>query len=99
MKLCANLSFMFTEEPALEKRYHLAKQAGFKYVECAFPYSVDQEALVTVLQETGLTQVLINTVPGEQDQHGIASIIINIKGDNNISLVFRRQSGSWCQVW
>ena len=70
MKLCANLSFMFTEEESLEQRYRLAQEAGFRYVECAFPYSEDKERLRRVLEETGLTQVLINTVPGDSLGHG-----------------------------
>ena len=70
MKLCANLSFMFNEVESLEQRYRLAKEAGFRYVECAFPYNEDKEGLRRALQETDLTQVLINTVPGDSLGHG-----------------------------
>lgn len=64
MKVAANLSFMFAEAGGLLARYRAAKDAGFKAVECAFPYTVPEQQLASVLKETGLKQVLINSDPG-----------------------------------
>ena len=38
MKLAANLSWLFKEEPCLLKRIPLAEKAGFKSIELAWPY-------------------------------------------------------------
>lgn len=64
MKAAANLSFMFAEAGGLLARYGAARDAGFKVVECAFPYSIPEQQLALVLKETGLKQVLINSDPG-----------------------------------
>lgn len=49
LKFCANLSFMFTQETDnLLERYQLASQAGFKAVECAFPYPYSIDDVVKV---------------------------------------------------
>ncbi len=68
-----NLSTIFTEVPFLE-RFKKAKEAGFKYVECQFPYDVPIRAIEAQLIETGLTLVLINLPPGnwEQGDRGMA---------------------------
>ena len=56
---------MFTGETScLPERYDLAKKAGFKAVECAFPYEFDSALLKKVKDESGLEQVLINAEPG-----------------------------------
>lgn len=64
MKVAANLTFMFGEAGVLLARYKAARQAGFKAVECAFPYSVPEKEVAAVLSEVGLKQVLINSDPG-----------------------------------
>ncbi|KAK3883540.1 hypothetical protein Pcinc_012144 [Petrolisthes cinctipes] len=76
MKVAANLSFMFGEAGGLLSRYQAAKDAGFNAVECAFPYSVPEQQLATVLKETGLKQVLINSDPGDTEagELGFAAI-------------------------
>ena len=66
LKFCANLSFMFQYETSdLLERYRLAKNAGFKAVEVAFPYDIPKELLKEVKERTGLEQVLLNTFPGK----------------------------------
>ena len=66
LKFCANLSFMFQSETSdLLERYRLAKNAGFKAVEVAFPYDILEEVLKEVKERTGLEQVLLNTFPGK----------------------------------
>lgn len=64
LKFAANLSFMFQELPSLEARYGAAKNAGFKYVEFAFPYSESVGDLQKAREDAGVEQVLINAFPG-----------------------------------
>lgn len=65
LKFCANLSFMFQETSSLLERYTLAKNAGFKAVECAFPYDYTIEEVVKAKNEADVEQVLINVYPGD----------------------------------
>ncbi|RZF32950.1 hypothetical protein LSTR_LSTR015810 [Laodelphax striatellus] len=75
MKFCANLSFMFQQETAsLLERYGLASKAGFKAVECAFPYDYKIDDLVKAQKNANVEQVLINVYPGESGQLGFAAI-------------------------
>lgn len=64
LRFAANVSMLFKESGDLLKRFESAKQAGFKAVECGFPYNETPEELKTVLQKTGLQHVLINGYPG-----------------------------------
>ncbi len=63
-KFAANLSFLFTEVPFLE-RFALARAAGFTAVEYHFPYDYSLPALKERLAANGLTQVLFNMPPGD----------------------------------
>lgn len=65
LKFCANLSFMFQETDSLLQRYELAKLAGFKAVECAFPYEHSPQEVAEAKTKAGLKQILINAYPGE----------------------------------
>lgn len=65
LKFCANLSFMFQEYPTLLARYNKAREAGFRGVECAFPYDLDLDELVAVKENAEVEQVLINAPPGK----------------------------------
>lgn len=69
----ANLTTIFTEVPFLE-RFKKAKKAGFKYVECQFPYEVPIEFIQTELRENELSLVLINFPAGvwENGERGLA---------------------------
>lgn len=60
LRFCANLSFQFQETGSFVQRYRLARNAGFKAVESAFPDGVSLPELVAVQQETGLEQILFN---------------------------------------
>lgn len=60
LKFCANLSFMFQESSSLLERYALAAKAGFKCVECAFPYEHPIEQVVAAKEAAGVQQALIN---------------------------------------
>ena len=63
-RFSANLSFLFGEKPFLE-RFDACRKAGFRFVEYAFPYEFDPDAIKKRLVEHGLIQVLFNLPPGD----------------------------------
>lgn len=65
LKFCANLSFMFQETSSLLERYQLAKDVGFRAVECAFPYEHSVEEVVAAQKESNVEQILINAFVGK----------------------------------
>ena len=73
VRLAANLNFLFTEAPFLE-RFALAKRHGFNAVEYPFPYEHPAEVLAEQLAEHGLEQALINLPAGDwaNGERGIA---------------------------
>ena len=75
LSFSANLSLLFTEVEFLE-RFALASNAGFRAVECQFPYPYRIEALAEQLQRCGLVQVLINLPAGDwsRGDRGIACL-------------------------
>ncbi|MDT8902453.1 hydroxypyruvate isomerase [Anaeroselena agilis] len=74
-KFAANLNFLFTEVPFLE-RFALARAAGFTAVEYPFPYDYDPRVLKERLEANGLAQVLFNMPPGDWagGERGIAAL-------------------------
>jgi hydroxypyruvate isomerase len=66
-RLSANLSFLFTEVPFLE-RFGAARRAGFDAVECLFPYDDSKEVIAELLTRHGLTMGLINAPCGDWDK-------------------------------
>lgn len=64
LKFCANLAFQFNETESVIERFRLAKAAGFKAVELAFP-NVELNELVAVKEETGLEVILMNIDSGD----------------------------------
>lgn len=60
----ANLSFLFQELPFLD-RFQAAAEAGFRGVECLFPYDVPAEAIAERLDRHRLTLALFNQPPGD----------------------------------
>lgn len=74
-KFAANLSFMFTEVPFLD-RFERAAAAGFKAVEYLFPYDFPAEDLKSRLEANGLSQALFNLPPGdwENGERGLAAL-------------------------
>ncbi|KAF2878976.1 hypothetical protein ILUMI_27186 [Ignelater luminosus] len=74
-KFCANLSFMFTEQP-FQERYKLAKDAGFKAVESGFPFGLTKEEIVNAKTSANIQQVLINIYTGDvtKGELGFAAI-------------------------
>lgn len=74
LRFCANLKWLFTELPFIE-RFEAAAKAGFAAVEYASPYEFDAATLRAKLSATGLEQVLINTpaaMPGQPGANGFA---------------------------
>lgn len=63
LKFSANLKWLFTEFP-LEQRYDAAAAAGFIAAEFACPYDHPVSFFKTILKNSGLNQVLINTPVG-----------------------------------
>ncbi len=63
-KLAANLTFLFTEAPFLE-RFEAAAKAGFKAVEFAFAYEFPLADVVERVRAAGVQVVLINAPPGD----------------------------------
>ena len=74
-RIGANLSFMFTEVPFLD-RYDAAAKSGFEGVEALLPYEARAEDIAARLRANGLQQVLLNTPSGNWDggERGIASL-------------------------
>ena len=75
IRLAANLSTLFTELPFIE-RFAAAAAAGFRGVECQFPYAVPAESVVEQLRRHELEFVLFNTPPGNvaAGERGIAGL-------------------------
>ncbi len=67
--LCANLKWLFTEKPFLE-RFDAAAKAGFTAVEYASPYEYSAAELRARLDACALKQVLFNTPAGDPADGG-----------------------------
>ncbi|MHA6643993.1 2-oxo-tetronate isomerase [Mesorhizobium sp. A623] len=74
-RLAANLTMMFNESPFLD-RFAAAASAGFKAVECLFPYDHPAETIAERLKANGLKQALFNMPPGNwvQGDRGLAAL-------------------------
>lgn len=75
MRFSVNLSTVFTEYPFLE-RFTKAKEAGFQYVECQFPYNFSIEELKQAIHQNQLELILLNLPPGDwtAGDRGLAAI-------------------------
>lgn len=75
IKLAANVSMLFGDVPFLD-RYERAAQAGFKGVECLFPYGHAPEEIAARLRANALEQVLINAPAGDWNagERGFAAV-------------------------
>jgi 2-dehydrotetronate isomerase len=74
-RFAANISTMFTERPFAE-RIQAAADAGFKAVECQFPYEVEAGELEARLDRAGVDMVLLNTPAGDfaAGERGLAGL-------------------------
>ena len=70
-----NISLLFTELDITD-RFAAAARAGFRAVECQFPYNLDPMMLRHQLETHNLELVLCNTPPGDLDsgERGLAAI-------------------------
>jgi hydroxypyruvate isomerase len=64
LRFCANLNFLFTELPFLD-RFEAAAKAGFKAVEIGNPYEAPAAEVAARLKANGLTPALFNTTAGD----------------------------------
>ncbi|MFC1905023.1 hydroxypyruvate isomerase [Chloroflexota bacterium] len=74
-KFCANISKLFNEVDFLN-RFERAYIAGFRGVECVFPYEWDKELIAEELRKYGLEHVLFNLPGGNwaAGERGIACL-------------------------
>src|SRR5262249_8850414 len=74
-KLTANIAFMFADRPFLE-RIDAASAAGFKYVECHFPYEFPIDVLRDRLSKASISLTGLNTAPGDLQagEWGLAAV-------------------------
>jgi hydroxypyruvate isomerase len=74
-RLAANLAYLFTEVPLIE-RFAAAAGAGFRAVELQFPYDHAPASIRTELDRHELTMLGLNTAPGklESGEFGVAAI-------------------------
>lgn len=74
-RFAANLSFLFTELPFLE-RFGAAARAGFTAVEYLFPYDHAPDEIAAQLEAHKLEQVLFNLAPGDwaKGERGLACL-------------------------
>ena len=72
MILSANLSFMFTEAPLLE-RFALARAAGFDCVEIQFPYAFSPEALKAAAGDMPIDLINVPAGAPERGDLGLAT--------------------------
>jgi hydroxypyruvate isomerase len=64
MKFAANISFMFSEWPALE-RFKRAADAGFTHVEFLFPEEHDLDELERTVRDSGVEMILFDSDRGD----------------------------------
>ena len=74
-KFAANLSTLFGEAPFLD-RFALARAAGFRAVECQWPYAHGLDAVARRLADNGLEMVLFNMPAGDvaAGERGLANL-------------------------
>ena len=74
-RFAANLAYLFTERPLLE-RFAAAAAAGFAAVELQLPYDHAPSAVKAQIESNGLTILGINTGPGQLPggEFGVGSI-------------------------
>jgi hydroxypyruvate isomerase len=73
-RIAANLGYLFTERPLLE-RIDAAAAAGFRAVELQFPYDVPASAVKAAIEKNKLAILGLNTPPGERDgEFGLAAV-------------------------
>ena len=73
-RLAANLSYLFTERPFLD-RFGAAAGCGFRAIEHQFPYrEASESAIRERLRAHDLRAVLFNLPPGEEGERGLGGL-------------------------
>jgi 2-dehydrotetronate isomerase len=73
-RFAANLGYLFTERPLLE-RIDAAAAAGFRAIELQFPYDVPASIVRGAIERNKLTILGLNTPPGEREgEFGFAAV-------------------------
>jgi hydroxypyruvate isomerase len=73
-RFAANLGYLFTEHPMLE-RVGAAANAGFRGIELQFPYEVPASAMKAEIDRHRLTILGLNTPQGEREgEFGLAAV-------------------------
>ncbi|HEY0224764.1 MAG TPA: TIM barrel protein [Pseudolabrys sp.] len=73
-KFAANLGYLFTERPLLE-RIDAAAASGFKAIELQFPYDVPASQVKAAIERNKLTVLGVNTPPGTGGgEFGLAAV-------------------------
>ena len=73
-RFAANLGYLFTEHPMLE-RVGAAASAGFRGIELQFPYEVPASAMKAEIDRHRLTILGLNTPPGGREgEFGLAAV-------------------------
>ncbi|MBJ3764055.1 TIM barrel protein [Maribius pontilimi] len=75
MKFSANLGFLWSDRPYLD-RIHAAHKAGFDAVELHWPYDTDAAEIRAALDATGLPCLGLNTDRGDTDrgENGLSAL-------------------------
>ena len=97
-KFCANLTWLFTELPFLE-RFEAAKAAGFDAVEVLSPYDVNAQDIVKELAKHDLQMALINCPPpnytgGEQGFAAVPGLEARFRTDFKRALRYAQTLGA-----
>lgn len=74
-KFSANLGFLWPEY-SLVDRVYAAAEAGFRAVECHWPFDINPGELKNALYQTGLPMLSINTLPGDltKGEFGLSAV-------------------------
>ncbi len=72
-RFAANIAYMFTERPLLE-RVGAAAKAGFKAIELQFPYDHAPSVMKAKIGKHGLTVLGLNTERGGEGHFGLAAV-------------------------
>lgn len=97
-KFCANLTWLFTELPFME-RFEAAKEAGFDAVEVLSPYDVNAQDIVKELAKHDLHMALINCPPpnyagGEQGFAAMPGLEARFRNDFKRALRYAQTLGA-----
>jgi len=73
VRFSANLGFLWADLP-LPEAIRAAARAGFRAVECHWPYATPPAAVAGALAETGLRLLSLNTRPGAAGEFGLTAL-------------------------